>query len=95
MIKSLIVLAFLMFVAVILFACPNGCTEIASDTCACEATEEKAPAVQPSDEEPPSHGGVSIAVHADTPPSLAGQDAKEDAERQAADDQGKAAAGLP
>jgi len=92
--------ALLFFVAVLLLACPTGCSQYEGN-CACdEKTITATVTVQPgvvSDEKPPRHPQPAYErgdVTVDTPPSLAGQDEKQDREKANANFEGKKAAGL-
>lgn len=80
-------------------ACDKGCEQHAG-VCACDQKPEqlkREEEVKPSDEKPPKDKMPSYqreGIHADTPVSTAGQDAKMDAEKNTADMAGKKAAGL-
>jgi hypothetical protein len=77
--------------------CERGCV-MYEGACACDQAAEAAPWVKPGDDSPPSDKMPSYqreGIHADTPPSLSGQDAKQDQERDAADRAGKKAANVP
>jgi len=91
------ILAALFVLAVYAFGCEKGC-EPYQGVCACEApTEAGPPPVQPSNEEPPRSGmpgWQAPDIHVIDVPSCAADDAKQDAERDAADIVGKKAAGL-
>lgn len=79
--------------------CPSGWTEWEGKCAAIPNPEiSSVPEVQPSKEKPPRHPEPAWQrgdVIADTPQSLASQDAKQDAERDKADAEGKKAAGVP
>lgn len=80
-------------------ACPPGSIEI-EGVCAADLKPEQptqADGVQPSDEKPPLDKMPSYereGIHAETPPSMAAQDVKMDAEKAQANAQGKKAAGI-
>ena len=80
-----------------LLACDKPCEEMGG-VCACDETPEVAVQTDfPSAEKPPTDKMPSYqreGIVADMPQSMAAQDAKMDQERDAADKQGKKAAGL-
>jgi len=79
-------------------ACGTGCFEY-NGSCACDSAPEKSvtPEVVPSDEKPPRSGIPSWqdpTIKASEPQSLIYQDSKSDADKKAADVEGKKAAGI-
>lgn len=78
-------------------ACNKGCEEH-QGVCACDQKPDAAPDVQAaSEEQPPKDKMPSYqreGIHADMPASTAGADARMDADRLAADQAGKKAAGV-
>ena len=95
--KTLIVILFASSVA--FAACPKNQIEY-EGTCAdlpAPSEQALAPMIQTSTEKPPSDKMPSYereGIHAETPPSLAAQDAKQDQDRAQAEAQGKASAGI-
>lgn len=89
----------LLLLAVPVMACPDGCTVIDKQTCACEARDDST--YQPtktSDEKPPQNQQLpwqTGEVKADMPPSLIASDSDADRAKQDADSDGKIAAHVP
>lgn len=91
-----LLLAVLLLVPMSAVACDKGCY-VFKDTCACDASPELAPSVEPSDEKPPSDKMPSYqreGIKLIDVPSMTAADAKLDREKSDANKEGKAAAGI-